>query len=184
MSYYRLRYGNACDRLNDRNFSGKIMHNSLYCIWGVICASIGVVKIEWRKREDAPGIWITTRVMKFVTAMVVQFKPDTEFHKKCCQVCALGLIIALFWALLDLSLSCCVGSQQREMSQGLMAVGTLMSFLSTLLKAAEYFWSWNHLDREAYFKMILKSQYFNTRRLLSQAPVYNIYHQWNIPDNI
>mgnify|MGYP001795275240 CR=1 FL=1 len=114
---------------------------AIVCIWGFICMLIGAAKIEWRKREDAPGIWITSGVMKFVTALVVQFKPNTEFHKICCLACALGLIIAVFGALLDLSLSCCVGSQQREMSQGLMAVGTLMSFLSTLLKAAEYFWS-------------------------------------------
>ena len=39
---------------------------TIVCIWGVICASIGVAKVEWRKREDAPGIWITTGVMKFV----------------------------------------------------------------------------------------------------------------------
>ena len=108
---------------------------------GVICASIRVVKVEWRKREDGPGIWITSGIMKFVTVLVVQFTPDTEFHKICCLVCALGLIIAIFGALLDLLLSCCVQSPQREMSQGLMAVGTLMSFLSILLKASEYFWS-------------------------------------------
>ena len=80
----------------------------------MICASIGVVKVEWQKREDALGKWITTGVMKFVTALVVQFTPDTEFHKMCCLVCALGLIIAVFGALLDLLLSCCVQYQQRE----------------------------------------------------------------------
>ena len=44
---------------------------------------------------------------------------------------------------------------KRNLPQGLMAVSTLLSFLSTLLEAAEYFWSKNCLDSDANFKMIL-----------------------------
>ena len=74
----------------------------IVCIWGLICVSIGAAKIEWRKREDAPGIWITSGIMKLVSALVVQFTPNTEFHKICCIGCAFGLMIAVFGALLDL----------------------------------------------------------------------------------
>ena len=84
-------------------------------------------------------VWTVTGLMKIFTTLVVYNTPDTIFHQVCCACCIADLAIAILGTILDLDYDSNNAPRgYREISEGLMRNGTLISFIPVVIKGVGY----------------------------------------------